>query len=103
MNNVAPMIEPNTAMMRRHVAHLFEGWLDGCHEGLIELAWTDGRDGKLRHARTFGTDQLDELVELAVAENRKPGQNPNNCRRKAIMPNWLSVRPWFGLPARICR
>ena len=75
MSNVAPMIEPDAAMMRRHVGHLFEGWLDGCHDGRIELAWTDGRDGKLKHAAIFGTDELDELVERALAENRKPGQN----------------------------
>ena len=75
MTNVKPLIEPDPAQMRRHVGHLFGGWLDGCHEGKIELAWTDGSDGKLRHAAIFGTDELDELVERAVAENRKPGQN----------------------------
>jgi hypothetical protein len=75
MSKVAPMLEPDAAMMRQHVGHLFEGWLDGCHEGRVELAWTDGRDGKLRHAAIFGTDELDELVERAIAENRKPGQN----------------------------
>jgi hypothetical protein len=75
MTNVAPMIEPDPEQMRRHVAHLFEGWLDGCQEGRIELAWTDARDGKLKHAAIFGTDQLDELVDRALAENRKPGQN----------------------------
>ena len=69
------MIKPDAEQMRRHVAHLFEGWLDGCHEGRIELAWTDGRDGRLRHAAIFGTDELDQLVARAVAENRKPGQN----------------------------
>jgi hypothetical protein len=74
-SNVQPMIEPDRDQMRRHVAHLFEGFLDGCHEGRIELAWTDGRDGRLRHAAIFGTDQLDELVERALAENRRPGQN----------------------------
>jgi hypothetical protein len=75
MSNVAPMLEPDAAMMRRHVGHLFEGWLDGCHEGRIELAWSDGRDGKLRHAAIFGTDELGDLVERALTENRKPGQN----------------------------
>ena len=53
--------EPDATQMRRHVCHLFEGWLDGCHEGRIELAWRDAEDGKLRHAMTFGTDELDEL------------------------------------------
>ena len=75
MTNVQPMVEPDPAQMRRHVGHLFEGWLDGCHEGRIELAWSDGRDGRLSQAAIFGTDELDELVDRAVAENRKPGQN----------------------------
>ena len=75
MSNVQPMFEPDAAQMRRHVGHLFEGWLDGCHEGRIELAWTDARDGRLRHALSFGTDELDELVERAVQENRVQGQN----------------------------
>ena len=43
--------------------------------GKIELAWSDGKDGKLRHAAIFGTDELDELVERAVQDNRMPGQN----------------------------
>jgi hypothetical protein len=75
MSDTENTMEPDTAMMRRHVGHLFEGWLDGCHDGRIELAWTDGRDGKLRHAVTFGTDDLDELVDCAAKENRRPGQN----------------------------
>jgi RecA-family ATPase len=75
MSNVQSIVEPDPVQMRRHVSHLFEGWLDGCQEGRIELAWTDGRDGRLKHAAIFGTDQLDELVERAVAENRRPGQN----------------------------
>ena len=72
---VQPMIEPDADQMLRHVEHLFGGYLDGCHEGKIELAWCDGKDGKLRHAATFGTDELDELVGRAVKENRVPGQN----------------------------
>lgn len=61
--------------MRRHLEHLFGGDLDGLHEGLIELAWTDTSDGSLRHAALFGTDELDALVESAMARNRVPGQN----------------------------
>jgi len=74
-SNIQPIFEPDAAQMRRHVGHLFEGWLDGCHEGRIELAWTDAQDGKLRHAMSFGTDELDELVDRAVRENRHQGQN----------------------------
>lgn len=69
------MIEPDPEQMLRHLEHLFGGDLDGCHEGKIELAWCDGKDGRLRHAATFGTDEIDEMVERAVRENRLPGQN----------------------------
>jgi hypothetical protein len=72
---MSPVLAPDPVQMRRHIGHLFEGWLDGCHEGRIELAWTDSGDGKLRHAAIFGTDELDELVERAVGENSVPGQN----------------------------
>jgi hypothetical protein len=46
-------------------------------EGLVELAWTDTQptaDGRhpLRHARLFGTDKLDELVEEAARLNSQP-------------------------------
>jgi hypothetical protein len=88
-------LEPDAAMMRRHVGHLFEGWLDGCQDGKIELAWTDGRDGRLRHADIFGTDQLDELVAKAVHENSKEGQNVyiGQALRK---PGHCAVRPLQG-------
>ena len=74
-DNVHPIVEPDAGQMLRHVQHLFGGDLDGCHDGKIELAWTDGRDGRLRHADLFGTDQLEDLVERAGRENRIPGQN----------------------------
>ena len=74
-SNVQPMIEPDAGQMLRHVEHLFGGDLDGCHNGKIELAWTDTDDGHLRHAAIYGTDELEELVERAVKENRIPGQN----------------------------
>ncbi|HSM19887.1 MAG TPA: hypothetical protein VK844_05910, partial [Hyphomicrobiales bacterium] len=74
-SNVQPMIEPDPQQMLSHLEHLFGGDLDGCHEGRIELAWTDGKDGRLRHAAIFGTDRLEALADRAVAENRVPGQN----------------------------
>jgi hypothetical protein len=73
--NIQSMIAPDPEQMLRHLEHLFGGDLDGCHEGKIELAWCDGKDGKLRHAALFGTDEIDELIERAVRENRLPGQN----------------------------
>jgi hypothetical protein len=67
-SNVQPMIEPDPRQMLSHLEHLFGGDLDGCHEGRIELAWTDAGDGRLKHAAVFGTDEIDELAERAVSE-----------------------------------
>lgn len=61
--------------MRQQLEHLFGGNLDGCHDGLIEIAYTDASDGKLKHARLFGTEELDEAVEFAAAQNATPHQN----------------------------
>jgi hypothetical protein len=72
---IQPMIGPDPEQMLRHLEHLFGGDLDGCHDGKIELAWCDGKDGRLRHAAIFGTDEIDELIERAIRENRLPGQN----------------------------
>ena len=70
-----PAIAPDPEQMRRHLEHLFGGFLDGCQDGRIELAWTDAGDGRLRHAALFGTDDLEALIERAAVENRRPGQN----------------------------
>lgn len=74
---IQPIFAPNIAAMRQHVEHLFGGYLDGFHNGLIELAWTEptaGTDGKhpLKHAKLYGTDQLDDLVENAARLNAQP-------------------------------
>lgn len=74
---VQPLFKPDTLAMTRHVEHLFGGYLDGCHDGLIELAWTDtvpDINGKhaLKSARLFGTDQIDELVTEAARLNSQP-------------------------------
>ncbi|MFH1157623.1 MAG: AAA family ATPase [Pseudomonadota bacterium] len=70
-----PSMKPNTELMQKHLEHLFDGFLDGCHDGLIEIAWTDTADGKLRHAKLFGTDQIDEAVACATEQNTIQGQN----------------------------
>lgn len=75
MTNVTPLLEPDAAIMLRHLEHLFGGDLDGCQDGLVEIAWTDGAGGRLQHARLVGTDDLDEAAEFAAATNRIPGQN----------------------------
>jgi hypothetical protein len=73
-DNIHTLPVPNVGTMRQHLEHQFGGYLDGCHEGLIELAWTDpnpGSDGRYRlsRAQMFGTDQLDELVARAAELN----------------------------------
>ena len=74
MSNVQPIVDPQPERMLKQLEHLFGGDLGGCHDGLIELAWNDA-DGDLNQAQFFGTDQFDELVELAVKLNREPGVN----------------------------
>lgn len=74
---VQPLFQPDTTAMMQHVEHLFGGYLDGCHEGLIELSWTDTKPDaagryRLANARMFGTDKLDELVEEAARLNAQP-------------------------------
>lgn len=77
---VTPILQPDTSAMLTHLEHLFGGYLDGCQDGLIELAWTDSKpsaDGrhKLNNARMFGTDQLEELVDEAARLNAVPMTN----------------------------
>ena len=80
LSNVAPLIQPNAELMLAHLEHLFGGFLDGRHDGLIEIAWTDpNKDAKgrypLKHAQLFGTDQLDEAAEHAARINAVPNQD----------------------------
>lgn len=74
---VMPMYRPDVDAMAAHVEHLFGGYLDGYHDGLVELSWTDTQKDeagryRLRHARLFGTDQLDDLVAEAARLNAVP-------------------------------
>ena len=61
--------------MQQHLEHLFGGFLDGCHDGLVEIAFTDYADHKLKHARLFGTDELEEAAHFAFTQNSISGQN----------------------------
>ncbi|HEX6011576.1 MAG TPA: hypothetical protein VFY87_07195 [Geminicoccaceae bacterium] len=75
MPTSGPSLEPDPGTMRRHLDHLFGGDLDGLHDGLVELAWSDPGTGDLRHAELFATDRLDRLVETALRHNRVAGRN----------------------------
>jgi hypothetical protein len=75
--DVQPIHSPGVEAMRQHLDHLFGGYLDGCQDGLIELAWTDTKPDdkgkyKLGNALLFGTHQIEELVEEAVRRNSIP-------------------------------
>ncbi|MGB0854891.1 MAG: AAA family ATPase [Pikeienuella sp.] len=61
--------------IRQHLEWLFGGYLDGRHDGLVEIAWTDAESKRLTHAALFTTDQLDEAAAKAVEVNSVPNQN----------------------------
>lgn len=74
---VQPICAPKVEAIRQHVEHLFGGYLDGHHDGLMELAWTEtkaDRNGKypLANGRLFPTDQIDQLIDEAVRLNSQP-------------------------------
>ena len=66
---------PDTEEMRLLLEHLFDGDLDGCHNGLIELCWTDTNTGALSRAQLFGTDEIEDLIAKAYEVNSVEGQN----------------------------
>lgn len=73
--NVVNLLQPDTDAMLRHLEHLFGGFLDGCHDGLIELAWTNTGDGKLKHAELYSVENLEEIATQAARANAIPNQN----------------------------
>ena len=80
ISNIHPLFTPNTDAMREHLEHLFGGYLDGCQDGLIELAWTDSYPGPdnrnaLRHGFLYGTDQTEEIITKAASLNSVEGCN----------------------------
>jgi hypothetical protein len=64
-------MKPDPEVMGRFLNHLFGNEL----HGLVELAWRDPQDGKLRHAQLFHLDDLDALIVKAVEVNSNEGAN----------------------------
>ena len=62
--------QPDISAMLAQLEHVFGGDLDGHHNGLIELAWTDA-NGRLSQATYFDSDDFDGLIERAVEVNRE--------------------------------
>jgi len=80
MAEIISIYKPNPDDMRSHIEFLFGGNIHGFQDGLIELAWTDAKPNSaglhpLRHARLFGTDQIDELIEEACRVNANAKTN----------------------------
>lgn len=76
------MLTPDAVAMRAHIDFLVGGFLDGCQDGRIELAWTDPEPNEsgrfnLRHAETYelDDDSLDRLVAKACEVNSRPRTN----------------------------
>jgi len=65
------LLSPNKSAIAAHLRHLFEPLPDA----LVELAWTDAADGRLRHARLFSPQDLAGIAEFAAARNAVAGQN----------------------------
>lgn len=73
-------LQPNADDMLAHLEHLFGGFLDGKHDGLVEIAWSDphkNAEGRypIWQAQLFGTDQLEDAVAFAVEKNVVPNQD----------------------------
>ena len=74
-------MNPDPETMDRFLSHLFGNEL----RGLVELAWRDPGDGKLRHAQLFRLDDLDALIAKAVEVFR--------CVRASGQPDLRPVHP----------
>ena len=64
-------MKPDPEIMDQFLSHIFGNEL----RGLVELAWRDPQDGKLRHAQLFHLDNLDALIAKAVEVNSQEGAN----------------------------
>jgi hypothetical protein len=64
-------MKPDPQVMENFLLHLFGNQT----RGMVELAWRDANDGKVRHAELFHLDNLDELIARAVEVNSIEGQS----------------------------
>ncbi|MFP6706426.1 MAG: hypothetical protein VCE75_10425 [Alphaproteobacteria bacterium] len=72
---LVPLSEkPIPEQMLEHLDHLFGDFLDGVHDGLVELAWTVNGKNPNR-SQLFQLDQFEELVAKATEINAKPNHN----------------------------
>lgn len=65
-------LAPDRTAMLSFLEHCFGGYLDGLHDGLIEIACAHNQGDKPNehwHSRLFGTDELEEAAEYAAIEN----------------------------------
>jgi hypothetical protein len=65
---------PNRAAMVAFLEHCFGGYLDGLHDGLIEISHVENQGDKPNEhwrSRLFGTDEIEEAADFAVEMNLK--------------------------------
>jgi hypothetical protein len=90
---------PDRTAIAAHLRHLFNPRLDS----LVELGWMDAATGRLNHARLFSPQDLDSIVDFAVAQNAVLGQNlyfGAALRRLDTPQDWrASDSDFFALPA----
>ena len=112
--HIRPDLRPDVKAIRTHLERLFGGFLDGHHNGMVEIGWTANKptkDGRypLCNGRLFGTDELDEAAEEAARLSAISMQ----ClyvgaalRRKDVKPGKggrCSGDDFEAAPLRLCR
>jgi hypothetical protein len=68
------VLSPAVQQMRDFLEHIFGGDLDGLHEGLVEIAYTNDQNAVI-YAAHFGTHLLDDAADFAAKVNARPGCN----------------------------
>jgi hypothetical protein len=65
-------LTPSRDAMRQFLNHLFGGYLDGLHDGLIEISHVENQGDKpieRWRSKLFGTDEIEDAVDFASAMN----------------------------------
>lgn len=68
-------LAPNSTGMLAQSEAMFGDLPAELCDGLIELAWTDPVDGRLKHSRLFRSDELAKMVQVAARLNVVAGQS----------------------------
>ena len=83
-------IAPDLQVMHAHLRVLFGDLPNEFQDGLIEISWTEKKDGKLKHSKLFPADKLSTAAATAARVNAVPGQSVyfGAALRKSTTPRW---------------